>query len=55
MSLLWEIRKILTKCNADAFFQSNTDEHGTEFIADSEKRIEFLTEFTGSNASICVS
>ncbi len=38
----------------DGFIATNTDKFASEYIADSDKRIKFLTEFSGSRATLLV-
>lgn len=53
MKKLHELQSLLKKLNIDAFIFSTTDEYMSEYVPDSAKRLEYLTEFTGSLA-LCI-
>ena len=42
------------KMQIDGFYLGVSDAHNSEFVADSEKRIQFLSGFTGSNALVII-
>jgi Xaa-Pro aminopeptidase len=46
------IKKFLKDKNLDFFILSNNDEFSSEYAPDSEKRVEYISNFTGSNAVI---
>jgi len=47
-------REQLTKSNIDCFIQSTADAHQSEYVCDRDKRIAFLSAFTGSAGTIVV-
>jgi len=49
-----EIREILKDKNLDGFFVPMSDEYQNEYISDHDKRIEFLSGFTGSAGFILI-
>ena len=49
---LLQLKKILKDKKADFYILPNSDEFFCEYLPESEKRIEFLTGFNGSNAQI---
>lgn len=49
---LTELKKILKEKNLDFFLQPNSDEFFSEYLPENQKRIEFLTGFSGSNAFV---
>jgi Xaa-Pro aminopeptidase len=52
--LLRKINFLLQQEKIDYFIQPNSDEFFLEYLPQSEKRIEYLSGFTGSNASIII-
>ncbi|UQY80638.1 Xaa-Pro dipeptidase [Candidatus Hepatincola sp. Av] len=53
MKKLHELQTLLHKLNIDAFIFSTTDEYMSEYVPEAAKRLEYLTEFTGSLA-LCI-
>lgn len=51
---LSELKKILKDQKIDFFILPNSDEFFSEYLQESEKRIQYLTGFSGSNAQIVV-
>ncbi len=54
-SRLKEVKKILASQKIDHFILPNSDEFFLEYLPESEKRIEYLSGFTGSSAMIVIS
>ena len=54
MSNLKLLRKALKTLNLDYFILPNNDEFSNEYLPKNVKRLEFITDFTGSNAVIIV-
>ncbi len=52
MKSLSKLKTFLKEQKIDFFLLPNSDEFFSEYLPESEKRIEFLTSFTGSNATI---
>ncbi len=52
--MLSKLQKILNEQKIDFFLLPNADEFFLEYLPESEKRIEFLTGFTGSNAMVII-
>lgn len=52
---LADLRKILISQKIDYFILPNSDQFFLEYLPESEKRIEYLSGFTGSNALIIIS
>lgn len=50
-----EIQNILNQIKSDLLLLHNSDQFFLEYIPESEKRIEFISNFTGSNATIIFS
>ncbi|RZF34650.1 hypothetical protein LSTR_LSTR012732 [Laodelphax striatellus] len=44
------LRSIMTERNVSAYIVTNSDDHQSEYLATADRRLEFLTGFTGSNA-----
>jgi len=55
MTALSELKTILKDQKIDFFLLPNSDEFFSEYLPESEKRIEYLTGFSGSNATIIFS
>ena len=53
-SRLQKIKKILAQQKIDHFILPNSDEFFLEYLPENEKRIEYLSGFTGSNATIII-
>lgn len=53
MKKLHELQTLLHKLNIDAFIFSTTDEYMSEYVPEAAKRLQYLTEFTGSLA-LCI-
>ncbi len=51
---LKKLRQILKERAIDYFILPNNDEFFSEYLPESEKKIEFLTGFSGSNAAIII-
>jgi Xaa-Pro aminopeptidase len=49
---LSQLKKILKDQKIDFFLLPNSDEFFSEYLPESEKRIEYLTGFSGSNATV---
>ena len=49
---LLELKTFLKEQKIDYFLLPNSDEFFSEYLPESERRIEFLTGFTGSNATV---
>ena len=49
------LRSELAKRNLDAIIVPSGDAHGSEYVAECDKRREFLTAFTGSAGTAVVS
>lgn len=49
-----ELRRLISASKLDAYIIPMNDEFMNEYMADYAKRIEFLTGFTGSNATVVV-
>jgi Xaa-Pro aminopeptidase len=54
MSNLKLLRKTLETLNLDYFILPNNDEFSNEYLPKSANRLEFITGFTGSNATIII-
>ena len=54
MSKIEELRKKMQARQVQAYFIPNNDEFSNEYLPDAAKRIEFLTGFTGSAATVVV-
>ncbi|KRH94349.1 Xaa-Pro aminopeptidase [Pseudoloma neurophilia] len=52
--ILRGILEILSKNNLDALYMSNTNEHLSEFIGESDMRIKQISGFSGSNAKLVI-
>ena len=46
------MKNFLKKNNLDFFILPNNDEFGSEYVPESEKRLQYISNFTGSNAII---
>lgn len=46
---LRQLRQLLTSNNYDAYLVTPSDEHGSEFVSDFDRRLRFISGFTGSN------
>lgn len=55
MNVMFQLKQILKKEEIDFFALSNSDEFFLEYLPESEKRIQYLTGFTGSNAHLIIS
>lgn len=53
MKKLHELQSLLHELNIDAFIFSTTDEYMSEYVPEAAKRLQYLTEFTGSLA-LCI-
>jgi Xaa-Pro aminopeptidase len=53
--ILSKLKSFLKEQKLDFFLQTNSDEFFSEYLQPSEKRIEFVTNFSGSNATIIFS
>ena len=51
---LQKLREKMKKRSMEAYIILSTDPHGSEYLSEEYKSIEFLTGFTGSNASVVV-
>ncbi len=49
-----QLKKAITKLNLDYFFMPNSDEFGSEYLPEYAKRLEFITNFSGSNSFLIV-
>ena len=50
--MLTKLKKFLKDQNLDYFFLPNSDEFFSEYLPESEKRVQAITGFTGSNATV---
>jgi Xaa-Pro aminopeptidase len=50
--MLTKIKNFLKDQNLDYFFLPNSDEFFSEYLPESEKRVQAITGFTGSNATV---
>ena len=50
--MLTKLKSFLTKQQIDFFLLPNSDQFFSEYLPESEKRIQLLTGFTGSNATV---
>lgn len=46
---LRQLRQLLVSNNYDAYLVTPNDEHGSEYVSDYDRRLRFITGFTGSN------
>lgn len=46
---LRQLRQLLASNNYDAYLVTPNDEHGSEYVTDYDKRLRFISGFTGSN------
>lgn len=53
--ILSKLKSFLKEQKLDFFLQTNSDEFFSEYLQPSEKRIEFATNFSGSNATVIFS
>ena len=54
MEKISKLRALLEKQNLDCYLIPMRDKFGSEYLPTAEKRIEFLTGFTGSNAFVVI-
>ena len=52
-SRLTDLREVMLDCGLDGFLAPRADAHQGEYVADADKRLEWLTGFTGS-AGFCI-
>ena len=50
--MLTKLKKFLKDQNLDYFFLPNSDEFFSEYLPENEKRVQAITGFTGSNATV---
>lgn len=53
-SRLQKIKKIIARQKIDHFILPNSDEFFLEYLPENEKRVEYVSGFTGSNATIII-
>ena len=53
-SPLQNLRIYLKKLKIDAVILHNTDSHNSEYVSNYDKRIQFLSKFSGTNATIVI-
>lgn len=54
MTILADLKKDLTEHKIDFFILPNSDEFFSEYLPDGEKRVKYVTGFTGSNACVII-